>query len=156
MREGETAEPHGGGGGTSPAASAQAPADLSTLVALVPKEQRDPALEAQIGNAVAKYADLRAQISSARVELDLAQAAFRYRYTVVVPAEPPPGPIKPKAGLIIAAATLASLLIGIIVAIIAELRMDRVAHRWQVERHLGLPVLAELRLPQTTRKDPSA
>ena len=136
-----------------PSAPGTADVEIASLLSFVPKENRDPALDAQLGNEIAKFAEIRAQISTARIELDLAQAAFRYRYSVVVPAEPPRGPIKPKSTIILAGAFLASLLLGIILAVVSEVRMDRVVHRWQVERHLGLPVLAEVRLPRARYDD---
>src|SRR5262249_51003578 len=127
----------GGGGRGAPSAPAQLGSDEAGLPPILPKEGRGPSTDAQNRKAIAKCAEIRAQISPARIELDLAQAAFRYRYSVVVPAEPPRGAIKPKTNILIAGATLASVLLAIIIAVIAELRMDRVVHRWQVERSLG-------------------
>lgn len=121
----------------------------ATEAALVipPRENRDPTMETQITFAVANYAKIKSDIEAARVDLDFAQAAFRHRYSVVLPAEPPHGPNKPKVALVMAAATIAGLLLGVLAAVAAELRSGRLVYRWQVEQILRLPVLAELRLP---------
>jgi uncharacterized protein involved in exopolysaccharide biosynthesis len=106
----------------------------------------DPAVSAQFRGAVGKYAMLRDKIGTARVDLDTAQAAFRHRYQIVVPAEVPPKPFKPKVPLLLAGGILLALFAGLLAAVIAELRVGRVVERWQVYR-LGLPVLGELRWP---------
>jgi hypothetical protein len=159
--ESDGPEAGGGGGGAGPAlpspgpGAAAVPSDIASLL-IAPHEDRDPAMEAQISYAVAKYSEIRAQISSARIDLDLAQAAFRYRYTVVVPAEPPRAPSKPKVPVIMGGAAVAALLLGVLAAVAAELRSGRLVNRWQVERYLKLPVLAELQLPRAGRpEDPS-
>jgi len=134
-----------GGGGALPAGS-NAIASEAALV-IPPRENRDPTMETQITFAVANYAKIKADIEAARVDLDFAQAAFRHRYSVILPAEPPHGPNKPKVPLVMAAATIAALLFGVLAAVAAELRSGRLVYRWQVEQILRLPVLAELRLP---------
>lgn len=111
-------------------------------------EELDPAVAAQFRGAVAKYATLRDKIGTARLDLDTAQAAFKHRYQIVVPAEVPPKPSRPKVPLILAAGALASLFFGLVAAVLAELRTGRVVERWQVYR-LGVPLLGELRWPPT-------
>jgi len=145
-----------GGGGTAVAASPNAGAGDAALL-LPPRENRDPTMETQITFAVANYAKIKADIEAARVDLDFAQAAFRHRYTVILPAEPPRAPNKPKVLIIMGGATIAALMLGVLAAVAAELRTGRLVNRWQVERILKLPVLAELRLPAGTRPptDPS-
>ncbi len=109
-------------------------------------EELDPAVGAQFRTAVSKYATLRDKIGTARVDLDTAQAAFRHRYQIVIPAEAPSAPSKPRVPVLIAAGLLFSLLAGCLLAVLAELRTGRLVARWQVYR-LGLPVLAEVRWP---------
>lgn len=106
----------------------------------------DPAVSAQFKGAVDKYAVLRDKIGTARVDLDTAQAAFKHRYVIVIPAEAPAKPSKPKVPLILAAGVLGALVIGWLLAIIAELRTGKVVERWQVY-NLGIPLLGELRWP---------
>ena len=107
----------------------------------------DPAVAAQFRHAVEKYMSLRGTISTARIDLDTAQAAFQYRYKLMVPAEAPSKPIKPKVPLVALAGILGGLLFGAAAATIAALRTDRIVERWQVQQ-LQLPVLSELRLPE--------
>lgn len=148
--EGEGAEKRVGGG---PATAGPPPTDVSALV-IPPAEGRDPAMEAQISYAVATYSKIRADISAASIDLDLAQAAFRHRYTITQPPEPPRAPIKPKVPLIMAAAVIGGLLLAILAAVASELRTGRLVYRWQVQRSLKLPILAELQLPATSSGRP--
>jgi hypothetical protein len=112
-------------------------------------EKLDPAVAAQFRGAVNKYANLRDNIGTARLDLDRAQAAFRHRYQIMVPAEPPPKPSKPKVPLILGLGLVASLLGGWLAAILAQLRRGRVVERWQVYG-LGIPLLGEVRWPPTS------
>jgi uncharacterized protein involved in exopolysaccharide biosynthesis len=144
----------GGGGAIAamPGSGARAAANAEPLPADVMRllqegtEGVDPAIDAQFRNAVDKYAGLRSQISSSRVELDTAQAAFKHRYQIVAPAEKPNRPTKPKVPIIIAGGVIVGLLIGLGLCIWGELRSDRLVATWQVHA-IGLPVLGKLRLP---------
>jgi uncharacterized protein involved in exopolysaccharide biosynthesis len=64
-------------------------------------EELDPAVGAQFRTAVNKYATLRDKIGTARVDLDTAQAAFKHRYRIVIPAEVPDKPSKPKIPVVL-------------------------------------------------------
>jgi uncharacterized protein involved in exopolysaccharide biosynthesis len=112
-------------------------------------EELDPAIAAQFRGAVNKYASLRDSIGTARLDLDRAQAAFRHRYQVVVPAEPPSKPAKPKVPLVLAAGIGIALIVGWLLAIIAQLRRGRMIERWQVY-NLGIPLLGEVRWPPSS------
>jgi uncharacterized protein involved in exopolysaccharide biosynthesis len=78
----------------------------------------------------------------ARIELAVSQAAFKYRYTVVKPAQVPRSPTKPNAALIIVAGFVGGLFFAIAAAVGKDLLSNRILEQWQVERQLGLPVLA--------------
>jgi hypothetical protein len=106
----------------------------------------DPAVGAQFRGAVGKYAMLRDKIGTAKVDLDTAEAAFRHRYQIVVPADEPNKPTKPKVPLMLLAGTLAALFAALLAAVIVQLRSGKVVERWQVYR-LGVPLLGELRWP---------
>jgi uncharacterized protein involved in exopolysaccharide biosynthesis len=121
------------------------PADIMRLMQ-EGNEDLDPAVSAQFRGAVGKYATLRDRIGTAKVDLDTAEAAFKHRYQIVAPAEMPSKPFKPKVPLLLAGGILASLVLGLVVALLAELRKGRVVERWQVYR-LGVPLLAELNWP---------
>ena len=78
----------------------------------------------------------------ARIELAVSQAAFKYRYTVIKPAQVPRAPVKPNAALVLAAGFIAGLMFAIAAAVGKDLIGNRILEEWQVERQLGLPVLA--------------
>lgn len=99
-----------------------------------------PAVEyarAQLRFAAGQYASMRERIDTARIELDTARAAFKYRYSVVVPAEEPRGPIKPKGALVMVASLLAGLVLAWFATTLADLRSGAVIERWQIEQLLG-------------------
>ena len=135
------------GVGSGVAASSAASVGLPTeIIQALENDDVDPALSAQISGAVARYGSLRDDIRAGRMQLDTAQAAFDHRYQIVVPAEIPNVPTKPKPPLIVGVGLGLSLLLGLLLPILAELRRGIIVERWQVT-HLALPVLAELKLP---------
>jgi hypothetical protein len=109
-------------------------------------EGLDPAVNAQLHYAVEKYTALRSQISTARIDLDTAQAAFKHRYKIIVPPEAPTKAAKPRVAVMATVGILLALLLAFLTAVAAELRSGRIVETWQVEQ-LALPVLAELRFP---------
>jgi uncharacterized protein involved in exopolysaccharide biosynthesis len=113
---------------------------------LLQRDNLDPALTTQLSSTVIRYGALRDELLSTRIELDTAQAAFNHRYQVIIPAEVPIKPDKPKPGIIVGAGLFLSLLLSVLLPLAAELRKGVFVERWQVE-HLQLPVLAELHLP---------
>jgi uncharacterized protein involved in exopolysaccharide biosynthesis len=132
------------GGTGRPSAAESLPPEITDL--LRDREIIDPALAEQFDSALRKYRALRDQISSAQIDLDTAQLAFKHRYKVVAPAEAPTKPIKPKVPLILAGGIIGGILLAFAAAIGAELRTDRIQQRWQVQQ-IALPVLADLRFP---------
>lgn len=123
-------------------------ADLlpTEIMGLADDSELDPAVAAQFRYAVTNYTRIRDEISSARIDLDTAQAAFSHRYKIVVPPEAPSKAIKPKVPLVIGAGAVLSLFMAFIAAILAQLRAGKIIERWQVQQ-IELPVLAELRFP---------
>jgi hypothetical protein len=122
------------------------------IVTLANDDDLDPAVTAQFRYSVTDYTRLRDAISSARVELDTAQAAFSHRYKIVVPPEAPGKPAKPKIPLVLGAGIAAAIFLGAIAAILAELATGKMIERWQVNQ-IELPVLAELRFPPASEKN---
>jgi uncharacterized protein involved in exopolysaccharide biosynthesis len=119
------------------------------ILGLLDEKDADPALSAQISGAIVRYGSLRDDVRGAKLALDTAQAAFNHRYRVVIPVDEPSQPIKPKVGAIVGVGIFLSLLLGMLLPVLLELRRDVVSETWQVH-HLQLPVLAELRLPKGT------
>jgi uncharacterized protein involved in exopolysaccharide biosynthesis len=138
-----------GGGSLAPAAAPSAGGDvLSTEIMqlLGNAVGVDPTMSAQLQGAVSKYGALRDAISTARIDLDTAQAAFSYRYKVIVPPEVPGKPVKPKLPTVLGAGLAAALLLALLLPILAELRNGVIVERWQVYM-MQLPILAELKYP---------
>jgi uncharacterized protein involved in exopolysaccharide biosynthesis len=97
--------------------------------------------------AVGRYSSLAERIDSAKLDRETQRAAFRYRYSVLRPASVPTSPSKPNTALLLLAAGFVGVLLGICGALMTDLRSRRIYQRWQVERLLGMTVLAEVKLP---------
>ena len=123
------------------------PASIPRLELPRRDETEEPEVEsarARLKFALEKYQDLRARADNATLQLEARRAAFKYRYTVVVPAELPKGPSAPNVPTVGTAAVIAGALLAAFAAVCADLRGGRIVEAWQVERALDLPVLAEL------------
>lgn len=121
----------------------------AALAELSREDERDPEVEyarAKLKFAIDNYQALQEQIRRTRMDLDTAQAAFKYRYVLTQPPERPRGPMSPKKGLIIAAGLICGLLIGTIGAVGREMRDGIINERWQVEQILAMPVLTDIQL----------
>ena len=108
----------------------------------------DPAMDyaqGQLKMATSNYEELMMRIDAAKIELDTARAAFKYRYSVVNPAQLPKKPLKPNVPVLIFAGLLAAALTALFAGTATEVWKGRIVERWQVERTLGLPVLAEVK-----------
>lgn len=77
----------------------------------------------QLDLAIRRYEDLSGRIEAARIELDTARAAFKYRYTLVWPAEVPKRPTRPRVGVLLACGFLAGLVAAYAVATLRELSL---------------------------------
>ncbi len=103
---------------------------------------------AQLRFAVGQHAAIRERITAARIDLDTAQAAFKYRYSVVIPPEIPRGPIRPRAARVMLAAVVAGLLLALFATTVADLRAGVVLEQWQVEDLIGSSkAIVKLRFP---------
>ncbi|HSQ66385.1 MAG TPA: hypothetical protein VLM85_24345 [Polyangiaceae bacterium] len=115
------------------------------------REDRDPNVvyaRGQLRDAMDKYSGLRAKIQAAQIDYDTAQAAFKYRYSVVTPAHVPKHPDKPKVAVDILAAIVGALFASVVLAVVADLRSGRLVEPWQLERLLDKPILGEVEVPR--------
>jgi hypothetical protein len=123
-------------------------APTSPLPSVIFREtNRDPREEyarLELANATAQYNALRDRVYSARLELDTARASFKYRYLVVRPPLPPKVAVRPKVGMLAAGGVMAGLLSGVLAALGLEIRKGLIVQAWQLERGVGVPLLAEL------------
>lgn len=132
-----------------------AASSTSLLAAALGGSSRDPSEEyarSRMAAAIVRYYSLADRLEAARIERDAARAGIKFRYVVVKP------PLLPRQsqtasykGLLILAGVLAAPLIAVLAALGLELRRGRIVQRWQVERTLGLPVLAVLTAANRSR-----
>lgn len=127
------------------------PAVRTTPLAAADRErEEDPELtnaKAKLLVATRRYEDLMDRIDSARIELHAAQAAFKYRYTILEPAEVPRKAERPKVPLLAGGGLFVSVMLAIFVAAAKDLASGRIVESWQLSRKLKIPVLAEVEEP---------
>ena len=91
-----------------------------------------------------QYQQIVERVSMAQLELDAVRAAFKYRYNVIWPPQMPREPVSPNPVKVFGAGILAALFLAAGAAAFPDFRAGVIVERWQVERSLGLPVLAEI------------
>jgi uncharacterized protein involved in exopolysaccharide biosynthesis len=144
-----SSEPHAGAAGDALAFPVQLPADILAFE-MGPPEERDPAMvyaRGRLREAMERYGALRSQIQAGQIDLETAEAAFKYRYAVVTPAQVPKRPTSPNVLLVTLAAILGGLFAGLLVAVLSDVRSGRLIERWQVELLLDRPILGDVELP---------
>jgi uncharacterized protein involved in exopolysaccharide biosynthesis len=95
--------------------------------------------------ATSDYEDLLDRLEGAKIEMETARAAFKYRYSVITPARIPKKPKKPVVPLMIFGGLILAALATAFTVIMMDFGGGRVLEPWQVDRQLGVPVLAEVR-----------
>jgi hypothetical protein len=103
----------------------------------------------QLEVAKSRYNALTRRIENARMEMDAARAAFKYRYTITLPAKLPTKPTQPLGILLPTAGLLAGCALAPFLALFLQVRRGLIVQPWQISRRLGLPILAEARMPST-------
>ena len=113
-----------------------------------PFEDEGPEIEyvkGQVRYALSNYNAFLDRLESARLELDSARAAFKYRYTIITPVQRPRGPIKPKPVLVLGASLIAGFALAVLSTALVDLRSRKLLENWQIERQLRLPLIGEVR-----------
>jgi uncharacterized protein involved in exopolysaccharide biosynthesis len=141
------------GGSTAAAPRAAAPSETSLasaalvqLAAQAADTLEDPRLtyaRSRLKIAVADYEDLLDRLEGARIELETARAAFKYRYSIITPPQLPTRLSKPKAPLLLVGGVFAAAVLATFVVVGLELGSGRVVEGWQVSRLVGVPVIGE-------------
>ncbi len=93
--------------------------------------------------AVADYEDLLDRVESARIELETAKAAFKYRYSVITPAQLPKRLARPNIPLVFGGGVVLAVLLAAFAAVGVDLAGGRLVEGWQVSQFVGVPVLGE-------------
>ena len=98
----------------------------------------------QLKIATTSYEDLLDRLEAARIELETAKAAFKYRYTVISPAQYPKLPDAPNTILLVVGGLLCAAFAGVFAATARDVLSGKVVESWQIQRQLGLPLLGEI------------
>ncbi|HKQ71334.1 MAG TPA: hypothetical protein VJT73_18450 [Polyangiaceae bacterium] len=98
----------------------------------------------RLESRIHKYEESMDQIGAAKLELDLARSAFRYRYSLHRPAEIPTAPKRPIRAILAIGGTLLALLLAVGVAALLDWAGGCFLHAAQVRRKLSLSVLGEV------------
>jgi uncharacterized protein involved in exopolysaccharide biosynthesis len=98
--------------------------------------------QSRLKMATNDYEDYLQRLEDARIELETSRAGFKYRFSVVTPAEVPKKPLKPKVPLLVAGGIFLGLAFAVFAATALDFISGRVVERWQVQRQVGLPILA--------------
>jgi len=125
----------------------QSATDAIPVESFDPLEDRDPDInyaKNDLRHADGRYNGLRDRIQAARLALDSARAAFKYRYVVVHPAQRPRGPVSPKTFLVAFASVMAGFVLAAFGSAFVELAPRTFVEDWQVEQALGVPLLGTL------------
>lgn len=93
---------------------------------------------------VLRYQEKLRRLDQAKTEYEISRASVKHRFSVLAPPTFPEKPSKPKVPLIIAAGVIGGIGLGIFAAVALDIIRRRILEKWQVERILKLPVLAEL------------
>jgi uncharacterized protein involved in exopolysaccharide biosynthesis len=142
----------------APPSAPRAPAVAVAPAPQLTEPAAEPAATDRFASPTSEFAALRLRselnqlesilerTDSARIELAVSQAAFKYRYTVIRPAQVPRNPTFPRWKEMMVVGFIASLMLALVVVVGKDLLSDRILESWQIERRLNLPVLGTLRV----------
>lgn len=119
----------------------------SVLSAVSPDLVNDPSVQVaqdQLRFALARYQELLMRVEAARIELDTARAAFKYRFNLVQPAQTPRKPSAPNVMMILMGGFIGALGMAVFIAVALDVWRRRLIEPWQVEQALKIPVLARV------------
>ena len=135
---------------SAPVVAQRAPAAAATEEPAAPAPLRPTQASAfadlRLRTELGQLQSILERTDGARIELAVSEAAFKYRYTVIKPAQVPRDPESPNLRLMAVAGLMAALLLAVGAAVAKDLISNRIVEAWQVERQLGLPILGNVRL----------
>jgi hypothetical protein len=134
----------------SPPPAADAGFAMMTDPLPMPSLDRDGPLQlaqSRLASAIHAYEDAMGRIDAARVELDITRASYKYKYTVVTPAELPKSPKKATARVVGFASIIGAAVLALLLSAGLDLLKGSILESWQVRRRLKLEVLGELDRP---------
>lgn len=98
----------------------------------------------QLSSTIEAHNMLVDRLAQARIEVEVAERAFDYRYIVTVPPRIPNKKIKPKPAIILGGGFVLALLLGLLASVLRDFLSRRVYEPWQVEMATGVPVLGSV------------
>lgn len=119
------------------------------------EDPRAQLVRSKLDGAIRRYQDAVTRIDGANMELEIARTAYKYRYTVVTPAEVPRKPTKPIATTVSVGSVIGAALLALLAAAGADLGSGRILEEWQVRRRLKLEVLGEFESPPSLPPRPT-
>ncbi len=117
------------------------------LSSMGPDLVNDPSVQVaqdQLRFSLARYQELLMRVEAARIELDTARAAFKYRFNLVQPAQTPRKPTSPNVLMILVGGFIGALGMAVFLAVAYDVWRRRLIEPWQVEQALKIPVLARV------------
>jgi hypothetical protein len=133
----------------TPTVRAAAPIDRDPVDEPLPTPRVNPAAEyanLTFRTELSQLQSILERTDGARIELAVSEAAFKYRYTVIKPAQVPREPESPNLRLMVMIGLMAAFALAVAGAVAKDLISNRIVEAWQVERQLGLPILGSVRL----------
>jgi hypothetical protein len=91
-----------------------------------------------------QYQHMVEQLDAAKLDLDAARAAFKYRYSVIWPAQLPRAPVSPNPLKVFGIGAIAAALIALLGTALIEKRKGLIVERQQLERELGVVIVGEI------------
>jgi uncharacterized protein involved in exopolysaccharide biosynthesis len=110
----------------------------------IPSSSGSGEVSERLRDARSQYQQMVERLNEAQLALDTSRAAFKYRYSVVWPAQVPRDPVSPNPLRVFSAGGVLSLLLAFAAVSLTDIRKGTIVERWQVERTLNLTVLGEI------------
>jgi uncharacterized protein involved in exopolysaccharide biosynthesis len=107
----------------------------------------DPHLDYEHAQLLAfqrQHQSLVDRIDAVRMEIDTAEVAFKYRYSIVSPPQMPRGPLHSYPLIVTVAGFFGGIAFAFFATSVRDILRARVIDRWQIERELGLTIIAEV------------
>jgi uncharacterized protein involved in exopolysaccharide biosynthesis len=131
-------------GGMDPTLARDAFERLSRIAADSQEAPEITFAKSRLKIATSDYEEWLDRLEGARIELETARAAFKYRYSVITPARVPKKSSNLALPLMVIGGLVFAALATIFAAVVLDLGGGQLVEPWQVDRQLGLPVLAEI------------
>jgi uncharacterized protein involved in exopolysaccharide biosynthesis len=98
----------------------------------------------QLKIATTTYEDLLDRQEAAKIELETARAAFKYRYVVTTPPQLPKEPRSSTALLLLLGGVVCGGCAAVFLSTTRDVVDGRLLESWQIQRQVGLPLLGEI------------